>query len=418
MPGLMEGGQPGQGLGLMEGVQPQPATGQAEALMYLPPWVLDYLASLYGDDIYGMTAEMQNERLLYQFDQNLAWLQEQAQIQYQQATEVARIYAGAQTADARARVEAAQIAANAAIAAANIAAEVQRMDIRARIQIAEMTLTVERERIYAQELNYPGGWVGAVGFFQGQTPEESRALSQAYGGTTYGGQPPPPIGSEKGVQGIGGYDLFGQPLGGQGIQEIPRPEMGLEYAMVGEQGPELLEVTPEQIEVLPVKGYAEGGEFDWPDWGGGGRGGWGPGGGGGGGYQPSGGPGGWGSGGGWGPSPPEPYEPPPPPEPTPPIPWLPSGGDGYVPAFSEWTGPTTIPGTNQDIRPPAEWNLEEFVAMPLAVQEFIAGAWRSLHMIAGENPAEIMAQAYDAIRRSAWMGMTGPLVAYGGWGRA
>jgi len=47
-------------------------------------------------------------------------------------------------------------------------------------------------------------------------------------------------------------------------------------------------------------------------------------------------------------------------------------------------------------------------------QAALAATWRALNMIAGETEQEQVANAYEAMRRSAWTGGSLPWVTYGG----
>jgi len=94
-----------------------------------------------------------------------------------------------------------------------------------------------------------------------------------------------------------------------------------------------------------------------------------------------------------------------------------AGGQYNVPSFQAWTGPTTVPGAgiNTPVPPPWQYNLMQFQNMTRAEQAMLAATWRSLGMIPGETEEEMIANAYDAMRRSAFTGMGSALPQYGGW---
>lgn len=422
----------------------------------------------------------QEQRLLYEFDEQNKRLAEQAQLNYKAAIEAAGIYAGASRAAAAAGAEAqkysadqsyasAMAAAQAAIDVANIAAAASRYDADTRLQIAQMTdatqreaIGLERQRIAAVELARPGDWAARVGFFRGQTPEQAEALTKYAGGTVFGGQVP-----------------------GAAPAALPQP-LAAPAAIVGEGGPELAAATPSGIQISPIQRE----QAQWlrgqgmPGMQYGGTVGYGKAGGLRAGFRPSaGGPGGafsprmrepygaeqkravqerlrrvqsgdlgfsgWGQQQGAGgvtpgtalPAPattPLPVPTPTPlpaPTPTPgaggaavsttpsPIDQLPflqyarAGGQLSVPSFQEWTGPRTRPeiGITEDVPPPWNYNLTEFINMTRAEQAMLAGAWRSMMMIPGETEDEMIANAMNAMSRSAWRGMALPMTTYGGW---
>ena len=86
-------------------------------------------------------------------------------------------------------------------------------------------------------------------------------------------------------------------------------------------------------------------------------------------------------------------------------------------AFGEWTGPMNKPevGLNTNVRPPWQYNLNEWNNLSYNDKALLAGTWRMLNMIQGESEAEVLALAEEAMRRSAWTGGGQPQVAYGAW---
>jgi len=436
--------------------------------------VLQYLSTLYGWDVTGAMATMTDQRLLDEFDRTLERLQQEAQLSYQQAVEVANIYAGAQAAAAaegragdetraRATVEAAQAAAQAAIEASNIAAAASRYDSDTRLKIAKMQTTLERQRIAAVELARPGDWQARVGFFRGQTPEQAEALRQYGGGPVFGGQMPV---TQEGAA----LPQLTAPQPATAVQpaltQLPQPT-----AIVGEGGEEAVTVTPQGLQITPLQqqqaqwlrgqgvpqmqaggflpyfgGYTSGRSGDH--------------------RMPTGGraplaqptitptprpalppvispvrtarqrlqgaalpvsarPGQRAVTGAAG-APGATVAPAPTPGATPaattPIDELPflqaarAGGQFPVAPFQEWTGPTTKPeiGITTPVPPPWQYNLVEFQNMARPEQAMLAATWRGFNMIAGETEEEMIANAYEAMRRSAWTGAALPFVTYGG----
>jgi len=93
-----------------------------------------------------------------------------------------------------------------------------------------------------------------------------------------------------------------------------------------------------------------------------------------------------------------------------------AGGQYQVAPFQEWTGATTLPqaGITKPVPPPWQYNLQQFQNMQYPEQAALAATWRALNMIAGETEQEQVANAYEAMRRSAWTGGSLPWVTYGG----
>ena len=95
-----------------------------------------------------------------------------------------------------------------------------------------------------------------------------------------------------------------------------------------------------------------------------------------------------------------------------------AGGQFPVAPFQEWTGPTTKPeiGITTPVPPPWTYNIVQFQNMTRAEQAMLAATWRSMNMIPGETEEEMIANAYNAMGRSAWTGANIPaLTQYGGW---
>jgi hypothetical protein len=359
---------------------------------------LQYLASIYGYDVTAGLGMLSNEEAAREFDLTLKRLQDEAQKSYDQAIKVAQIYAGSYTAEAQATVQAAQITAQKAIEVAQIAAEASKYDSQIRLQIAKMADQLGREQYMATELSKPGDWLTRVGFFRGQTPEQQQALAAYGGGTVYGGQigtpttttptattlPRPTYGGGTYPQGIAGE-------AGRPELVTARPE-GVSIEPLGRYGPP----TRKSLAALPK--YQQGG---WMPWGRTGRGStfdW----------QPA--------------TAPETAQPAQPAEsPVNQLPFLQyarAGGQKQVPAFQEWTGPTTIPaaGITTRVPPPWNYNLMQFQNMSRVEQTMLAATWRGLGMIAGDTEDEMLANAYEAMRRSAWTGAAIPAVTqYGSW---
>lgn len=486
-------------------------------------YYLDLAERTFDRDTAHMGWEEKEE--VRQFDANLRKTMEQLEMQYKQAVEVARIYAGADNAQAQATVAAASEHARAAVEAAQIAANASKYDADTRLQIAREANQVAREglqlegaRIRAEEMGRPSEWPQQIAFGMGWKPEQAGQLHQGI-----------LEGIESAISGIGA----GAP--GQ--------------AVVGEAGPELATATPQGTLISPLtRTYTPGtnrtGSWAPPvprmagggwlrtDIGGGGYGrkalaaqGWtdvpvgGPGpqrGGwkptpvgtstqgttpagnttaisGTGSYNPAWGGyvnpatsaawqaggmpnvagrahmrarmqdvvgtspigmpaalrienaapgsrpayglapgaagvadlrarllGGYGagvSGAGQPGTPGTPGQPPSAPPATPTDLLIAGLMQPNQPAFGTWTGPTTNPalGVTQDVRQPSSYNLGEWNSLSYEKKAYLAGLWRSLGMIAGENEAEVMANAEAKIRSSAWTGGAPAVPSYGGW---
>jgi len=348
----------------------------------------------------------QEQRLHSEFLADLDRLEEEAQLQYQQAVEVARIYAGADSDYARAVVQKANIDAQAAIDAANIAAAAKKYDADTQLKIAKMTTGLERQRIAAVELAQPGDWLARVGFFRGQTPEQAKALTQYGGGTVFGGQIP----------------------GAAETTTLPRPAYGgYPQGIAGEAGPEVVTATPEGVQIKPIANprqrlpnlprFQYGGSMPYPQWG-----------------KPLTKPqlpslnqptnpatSSWQKQPNWGQqtdtaTPAAPAE-----SPVNQLPFLQyarAGGQQAVAPFQAWTGPTTIPaaGITTDVPPPWQYNIVQYQNMSRPEQAMLAATWRGLGMIAGATEEEMIANAYEAMSRSAWTGAQIPAVTqYGSW---
>jgi len=370
--------------------------------------------------------------------------------------EAARVGNEGAFAQARADVEAAQIDAAAAIETANIAAAASRYSDDIKAEIATEQRKLDREKYMAVELARPGNWVERVGFYRGQTPEQAAELAKYAGSTVYGGQ-------------VGGLPQAQPATAGAAPVAA--------QAVVGEQGPELATATPQGTQITPLQAdqarylrgqlpqMAYGGVVSGPGAGGrvvtsatptykfpatrntgavrsellnpsqmletmvgrsrtpdeylqrqetglrflGGQlpqtgattGGTGA-------THPIVGPGGTQPAGDTG-------------EPAgSPINDLTifqaarAGGQYGLPPFQAWTGPTRNTVTGVEIPPPWQINLQQFSNMSRAEQAMMAGHWRSMGMIPGETEEEMLANAYDAMRRSAFTGMASALPQYAG----
>jgi len=71
-------------------------------------------------------------------------------------------------------------------------------------------------------------------------------------------------------------------------------------------------------------------------------------------------------------------------------------------------------GVTKPVPPPWQYNLMQFSNMQRPEQLALAAFWRHKNMIAGETEDEILANAYESMRRSAWTGGALPWVTYGG----
>jgi hypothetical protein len=91
-----------------------------------------------------------------------------------------------------------------------------------------------------------------------------------------------------------------------------------------------------------------------------------------------------------------------------------AGGQYNVAPFQAWTGPTRNTVTGVEIPPPWQINLQQFSNMTRAEQAMMAGHWRSMGMIPGETEEEMLANAYNAMRRSAFTGMASALPQFAG----
>lgn len=96
-----------------------------------------------------------------------------------------------------------------------------------------------------------------------------------------------------------------------------------------------------------------------------------------------------------------------------------AGGQYPVAPFQEWTGPRTKPeiGITTPVPPPWNYNIVQFQNMARPEQAMLAATWRSMGMIAGQTEEEMLANAYNAMQRSAWRGAALPQTTYGGWSR-
>jgi hypothetical protein len=72
-------------------------------------------------------------------------------------------------------------------------------------------------------------------------------------------------------------------------------------------------------------------------------------------------------------------------------------------------------GINEPIPTPWEFNLNQWNNLARAEQAMWAGLWRKAMMIPGETEEEMLANAREAIGRSAFTGMGSALPQYGGW---
>ena len=439
------------------GIQPDPAYEAAigaqygYAQQYPPSEVIQAKTAEEDRAERARQFDIENDRMIQQAGLDRA-AAEKDRAQWAAAyTEAARIGNQGAMAQAAAQVEAANIQAAASIEVANIGAAASRYTDDIKAHIADEAVALERERVAAIELARPGDWVARVGYMRGQTPEQSATLAQAAGGTVFGGQMPGAL-PQPATAGAA-------PVAAQ--------------AVVGEQGPELATSTPQGTQITPLQaeqaGYLRGrlpqmagggvvggyttptykfpatrntgavrsellnpsqmletmvGRSRTPDeylqrqatgqrWMAGGlpltgQSGATTAGTTGGTTTPTVGPGGTQPAGDTG---------------APagsPINDLTifqaarAGGQYNVAPFQASTGPTRNTVTGVEIPPPWQINLQQFSNMTRAEQAMMAGHWRSMGMIPGETEEEMLANAYDAMRRSAFTGMASALPQYAG----
>lgn len=376
----------------------QPSAPSAETTTYWPD-VAQQQLDLNRRQFDVDTAHMgwQEKEEVRQFDANLERLNKDADLAYKQAVEVARIYAGSNTADARSRVEQAKIAADAAVKAAQIAAAAAKYDANVRLQLGKEANAIEKSRIWSEEFGKPSQWASQAAFARGWQPAQAEALKT---------KPPGFLGEQQ----------AGTPTASW-LPSAPQAVVG-EPDRYGRAQPELATATPQgtimtplgfnapqvasYLKQLGVPGAQKGGLISEAGL-----------------YErrPS-----WGE--EWrnrqGPKAPtvstEPPEPPLRQQTSLDTLFQQMQGTNQA-AFGTWTGPTNLPqvGLNENIRPPASYNLNEWRALPTAQRAMLAGTWRALGMIPGENEAEMLYYAEEAMRRSAWIGGGPAQVAYGAW---
>ena len=365
---------------------------------------------------------------------------------------------------------AAQAQCAAAIESANIAAAASRYSDDIKAEIAREQRQLDREKYMAVELARPGNWVERVGFYKGQTPEQAAELAKYAGSTVYGGQLgglPQAQPATAGAAPVAAQAVVGEQgpelatATPQGTQISPLKEDQARYlrgqlpemAYGGTVRSELLNPsqmlqrmgsyarTPAEYQASQETGsqWMAGGTGSNPGWrqestptgntlvrtttpglpmvhpGGSWAGTGTPAGGTPGGTTtPIVGPGGTQPAGDTG-------APATPGNPTgSPIDQLPmfqaarAGGQYNVAPFQAWTGPTRNTVTGVEIPPPWQMNLMQFQNSTRAEQAMMAAHWRSMLMIPGETEEEMIANAYDAMRRSAFTGMASTLPQYAG----
>jgi len=391
-------------------------------------------------------------------------------------TEAARIGNQGAMAQAAAQVEAAGIQANAAIEVANIAAQASRYSDDIKAHIADEANELERQRVAAIEFARPSDWAARIGYMRGQTPEQAATLTKYAGGTVFGGQmpggaalpqpqpatagaAPAALVGEEGIElaqatpagvqitplqqqqaewlrgrlpemarggaisgGYGGGATLPNPTGGARSQLLDPSQMLQSMVSRAKTPEEWLQRRDVGQGFLAGGGAMQAGIQYIP--GAGGR------------LHP------WGAGAGQGAALPTAGGTPATPLPatagagttaaggtptpageTSPIDQLPflvagrAGGQYNVPSFQEWTGERTFPamGINKPIPTPWEFNLNQWNNLARAEQAMWAGLWRKAMMIPGETEEEMLANAREAIGRSAFTGMGSALPQYGGW---
>lgn len=442
------------------GIQPDPAylaslaAQYGQSYQYPPPEVITAKTAEEDRAERARQFDIENNRIISQAQKDRDAALADRETWAKAYTEAAAIGNQGAMAQAAAQVEAAGIQANAAIETANIAAAASRYSDDTKAHIADEANELERQRVAAIEFARPSDWAARIGYYRGQTPEQAKALTQYAGGTVFGGQMP-------GV------------TQGAALPAIqPATAGAAPAALVGEQGPEVASALPGGgVQITPLQqqqaqwlrgkvpqmarggvvgGGYRAGDVDWgavgtnevnrqrqalgfesytaPTFVGG--------------QQIK-------------------FEPvkvaalpgatpvaaavpagaattgvaalPAPVTGTPaapataaaasPIDQLPflvagrAGGQYNVAPFQEFTGPRTFPemGINEPIPTPAQFNLLQWNNLARAEQAMWAGLWRKAMMIPGETEEEMLANAREAIGRSAFTGMASALPQYGGW---